>query len=154
MHWSGEYGPHLMVPGNRTNPQEDLAFTWSTARHENFDLAPQQAEEFVLATSEKVKTSFLLTVPLEEERLFTHHMRHNGRSIGWDRAGWGSAGLVMENGYDGTWACMIQMGTSAGGVAPTMTTTVAEAMPIATQYRDPPRLKKFMARGFGDGRSR
>jgi hypothetical protein len=144
--WSGEYGPHLFLPGHDQKPEADLGFVWSTPRHEKFDAAPRQAEELVLATSEKVKTSLMLTIPEEEPTLFDRHMRHNGRSIGWDRVGYGSAGVVMEPGYDNTWACMIEMGarvrlagTSGSALAPEMK-TAAEALPHALQYRKPAKL--------------
>jgi hypothetical protein len=137
--WSGEYGPHLFLPGHDQKPEADLGFVWSTPRHEKFDTAPRQAEELVLATSEKVKTSLLLTIPEEEQTLFDRHMRHNGRSIGWDRVGYGSGGVLMEPGYDGTWACLIEMGTPGSAVAPEMK-TAAEALPRALQYRKPAKL--------------
>jgi hypothetical protein len=139
MHWSNEYGPHLMLPGHDRLPDDDLGFTWNTPKQQRLDAAPRQPEELMLAVSEKVKTRLMLTIPPEEERLFDRHMRHNGRSIGWDRCGWGSGGIVMEPGYDSTWACAIQMGTSGSRVAPELRTP-AEALPLATEYRHPPRL--------------
>jgi hypothetical protein len=137
--WSGEYGPHLFVPGHDQKPEADLGFVWSTPRQEKFDTAPRQAEELVLATSEKVETSLMLTIPEEEQVLFDRHMRHNGRSIGWDRVGYGSGGVVMEPGYDNTWACMIEVGTPGSTLAPRMK-TAAEALPHALQYRRPAKL--------------
>jgi hypothetical protein len=137
--WSGEYGPHLFLPGHNQKPEADLGFVWSTPRQEKFDAAPRQVEELVLATSEKVKTSLLLTIPEEEQTLFDRHMRHNGRSIGWDRVGYGSGGVLMEPGYDNTWACLIEMGTPGSALAPEMK-TAAEALPRALQYRKPAKL--------------
>jgi len=139
MHWSAEYGPHLMLPGDSKRPDADLAFAWNTPKHKGLDEAPRQPEELLLAVSEKVKTSFMLTVPAEKQSVFDRYMHHNGRSIGWDRFGWGSGGIVMGPGYDSTWACMIQMGTSGSGVAPEMR-TAADALPLAIEYRTPPKL--------------
>lgn len=139
MHWSTEYGPHLMLPGDDKRPDSDLGFTWNTPKQNRIDSAPRQPEELVLAASEKVRTSFMLTIPAEQQRVFDRHMRHNGRSIGWDRFGWGSGGIVMSPGYDSTWACMIQMGASGSTVAPEMK-TAADALPLAIEYRNPPKL--------------
>jgi len=139
MHWSTEYGPHLMLPADGRRPEADLGFTWNTPKHKRLDAAPAKPEELLLAVSEKVKTSFMLTIPAEEQRIFDRHMHHNGRSIGWDRFGWGSAGIVMEPGYDSTWAALIQMGTSGSSQAPEMRTP-ADALPLAIEYRTPPKL--------------
>ena len=38
-------------------------------------------------------------------------MRHDGRSVNWDRPGYSSKSIVMEPGYDSSWACQIQIGT-------------------------------------------
>ncbi len=139
MHWSTEYGPHLMLPGHDKQPDSDLGFTWKTPKHKGLDAVPRQPEELSLAVSEKVRTSFMLTIPVEGERIFDRYMRHNGRSIGWDRFGWGSGGIVMEPGYDSTWAAMIRMGTPGSGVAPEMN-AAADAMPLAIEYRNPPAI--------------
>ena len=100
---------------------------------------PGELEELLLAGSEKVKTSFMLTIPAEEESIFDRYMHHNGRSIGWDRFGWGSSGIVMGPGYDSIWSALIQMGTSGSSVAPEMRTP-ADALPLAIEYRTPPKL--------------
>jgi hypothetical protein len=139
MHWSTEYGPHLMFPSHDKQPDADAGFTWSTPKCKRYDLAPSGPEELLLAVSEKAKTSFMLAIPAEEERIFDRYMRHNGRSIGFDRSGWGSHGIIMEPGYDNTWAAMIQMGASGNGLAPEMK-TAADALPLALQYRNPPKL--------------
>ena len=142
MHWSSEYGPHLFLPGHDKKPEADRGFAWGTPKVERFEggeRVPGSAEELVLAYSEKVKTTFLLTIPPEAHELFDRHMRHNGRSIGWDRVGYGSHNIVMEPGYDSTWACMIQMGTDRSDAAPQMRTP-KDAVPHAMQYRAPARV--------------
>ncbi|KPJ54559.1 MAG: hypothetical protein AMS16_04665, partial [Planctomycetes bacterium DG_58] len=138
-HWSGEYGPHLFVPGSDKKPEVDLGFVWSTPKQEKFKRAPTPSEELVVATSEKVKTSFLLTIPTEAHKLFSTHMRHNGRSIGWDRCGYGSGGVDMPPGYDDTWACMIQMGSAGSKLAPEIKMP-KDALPYAMQYREPAKI--------------
>src|SRR5262249_59202961 len=82
----------------------------------------QLGEELVLADSDKVKTTFLFTIPAEEDKLFDCHMRHDGRSVGWDRAGYGSKSIVMEPGYDSTWACLLHMGTTGSRLMPELRT--------------------------------
>src|SRR5262249_59318477 len=89
-----------------------------------------------LGTSDKVKTTSLLTIPAEADKLFDCHMRHDGRSVGWDRSGYGSKSIVMEPGYDSTWACLIQIGTSGSRLNPELRTP-KEALPYAMQYRQP-----------------
>ena len=138
-HWSSEYGPHLMVPGSDKKPEADRGFEWSTPKQEKSKRPTGPSEELVLATSEKVKTSLMLSIPAEAHKLFTRHMRHNGRSIGWDRVGYGSNNLVMPPGYDSTWACMIQMGTPGGKLAPEIRDAKA-ALPLAIQYREPAKI--------------
>ncbi len=138
MHWSGEYGPHLMVPGHSKKPEIDRGFVWSTAKDEKTEKLRGPSTEFILTTSEKVKASFMLTIPAEAHKLFSRHMRHNGRGIGWDRAGYGSSGVVMAPGYDNTWACMIQMGTSGSDAVPEIR-SAKDALAVAMQYRKPPK---------------
>ena len=139
-HWSTEYGPHLMVPGSDKNPKVDLGFVWNTPKQ---DISGKRgrgpSEELFLATSKKVKASLMLTIPPQEQKLFSRVMRHNGRSIGWDRCGYASNGITMNPGYDSTWACLIQMGTPGSARSPEMKTT-AEALPYAMQYREPAKL--------------
>lgn len=139
-HWSGEYGPHLTVVGDDKNPNVDLGFEWSTPASGVVakEGAPKVSEELVLAASEKTHTRLMLTIPSEEQRLFNRHMRHNGRSIGWDRMGYGSANLVMEPGYDNTWACMIEMSSDAPAAAAFK--TAVEAVPFAADYRAPAKI--------------
>ena len=136
-HWSGEYGPHLMVPGDNKRPEHDRGFKWSTPKMDTLKGGP--SEELVLAASEKVKTAFLLAVPTEANKVFNRWMHHNGRGIGWDRCGYGSNNLVMEPGYDSTWTCMIQMGTPGNKLAPEVKDAKA-AMPLALQYREPAKI--------------
>jgi hypothetical protein len=138
--WSREYGPHLFVAAPREKPELNPGFTFSTPRTAHFpDGFAGPAEELVLAASPKVKTAFLLTIPPEPRLPFDRHWRHDGRSVRWDRAGYGSPGILMEAGYDSTWACMIEMGTAASAVAPEFPTP-REALPFALQYRTPPRV--------------
>lgn len=142
MHWSREYGPHLFVAAPKKSELNPV-FTFSTPKVAEFkDGFVPAAEELVLATSEKVKTSFLLTVPAEFDKLFDCHMRHDGRSVGWDRAGYGSKSIVMAPGYDSTWACLIQIGTSpkSGSSLLAELRTPAGALPYAMQYREPPAI--------------
>lgn len=138
MHWSGEYGPHLFVGADNKNAAADPGFTWSTPESGEIkgEQAPRKPEALVLATSEKAKTSLMVTIPPEEERLFTRMMRHDGRSVNWDRSGYGSGNLVMQPGYDNTWACMIEMGTPGSKVVPELK-TAKEAVAYATDYREP-----------------
>jgi hypothetical protein len=66
-------------------------------------------------------------------------MHHNGRSIGWDRCGYGSSNIVMQPGYDETWACMIQMGTPTATSVPDLKSAKA-ALPYALDYREPAKI--------------
>ena len=139
VHWSSEYGPHLMVQGDSRKAEDDLGFAWSTPKFERFDKTPGAAEELMLASSDKVKTSFFITIPPEAEKVFDRHMRHNGRSIGWDRCGYGSGGVVMQPGYDETWTCLIQMGTPGAALIPDLK-TANDALPYALDYREPAKI--------------
>src|SRR5262249_12807317 len=99
--WSTEYGPHLCFAARKDQPERNPGFTFSTPKVKDFkDGFRGRAEELVLAASPKVDARFLLTVPAESETLFVRHMRHDGRSVNWDRAGYGSKGIVMDTGYD------------------------------------------------------
>ena len=139
VHWSSEYGPHIMVQGDSRKAEDDLAFTWSTPKHERFEKTPGPAEELMLADSGKAKTALMITIPPEAQKVFDRHMRHNGRSIGWDRCGYGSSNVDMPPGYDVTWTCMIQMGTPGGKLAPDLKTPT-DALPHAMQYREPAKI--------------
>jgi len=136
--WSYEYGPHLMVAASNKKPQADRGFVWHTPSG-GLERRRAPSEPLVLATSEKVKTSLMITIPTEAHKLFDRHMRHNGRSVHWDRAGYGSKNLVMPPGYDNTWACMIQMGSAGSVRAPALATATAAA-PMAMQYRKPAKI--------------
>jgi hypothetical protein len=142
MHWSYEYGPHIFVGADSKNAEKDLGFTWSTPEQGAIEdeRAPAKAEALVLAQSEKAKTRLMLTIPPEEHSLFTRNMRHNGRSVNWDRCGYGSANVVMQPGYDSTWACMIQMAADGSALAPAFK-TAAEALPYALDYREPAKIE-------------
>ena len=138
--WSPEYGPHLHLPASRKNPDADPGFVFSTPKVDAAQdgvFAP--AEELVLATSAKLKTTLMLTIPAESHALFDRHMRHDGRSVNWDRFGYGSNRVVMDPGYGHTWACLIQMGTSDHKGIPAMQ-TAKDALPYALQYRFPARI--------------
>jgi hypothetical protein len=140
MHWSREYGPHLFVAAPK-KLEANPAFVFSTPKLAQIkDAVAQPAEELVLAASDKVKTTFLLTIPADADKLFDCHMRHDGRSVGWDRSGYGSKSIVMEPGYDSTWACLIQMGTTGSRLIPELRTPKA-ALPYALQYRRPPAVE-------------
>src|SRR5262249_10609548 len=141
MHWSREYGTHLFVAEPKNKPEANPTFLFSTPKvAEIKDGFVQQAEELVLAASDKVKTSFLLTIPAQSDKLFDCHMRHDGRSVSWDRAGYGSKSIVMESGYDSTWACLIQMGTAGSTRVPELRSP-KEALAYAMQYRKPPAVE-------------
>jgi len=138
--WSREFGPHVFLAAPKEKPELNPCFTFSTPSAADFkDGFAGPAEELVLASSAKVKTSFLLTIPVEAQAIFDRHMRHDGRSVRWDRAGYGSRGILMEAGYDSTWACMIEMGTSESAIAPDLA-TARGALPYALQYRAPARV--------------
>src|SRR5262249_18940255 len=140
MHWSREYGPHLFVAAPK-KPETNPAFLFSTPKVSQVkDGFVQPAEELVLAASKKVKTTFLLTVPAGADKLFDRHVRHDGRSVGWDRAGYGSKSIIMEPGYDSTWACLIQIGTSRSPLLPELRTAQA-ALSYARQYRAPAQIE-------------
>lgn len=138
MHWGREYGPHLFVAAPKNKPEANPVFKFSTPKlAEIKDGFAQPAEELVLAASDKVKATFLLAIPAESDKLFDCHMRHDGRSVGWDRAGYGSRSIVMAPGYDSTWACLIQMGTAGSRLIPELRTP-KDALSHAVQYRKPP----------------
>ena len=67
-------------------------------------------------------------------------MRHNGRSVNWDRFGYGSNHVVMDPGYDNTWACLIQMGTHGHKLVPPLR-SAKDALPFAVQYRSPAKIE-------------
>lgn len=136
-HWSGEYGPHISVSASDKTPENDRGFVWSTPKQEKF-VSGSPSEELVLASSDKAKTRLMLSIPPEEQMLFTRFMQHDGHTVGWDRAGYGSGSLVMEAGYDNTWACMIQMGTTGSTLVPELK-TARDALPYALQYRVAPK---------------
>lgn len=141
MHWSREYGPHLFVAAPKNSPQTNPTFTFSTPEIAQLkDGVVQPAEELVLTASDKVKTTLLLTIPAESDKLFDCHMRHDGRSVNWDRAGYGSNSIVMEPGYDSSWACLIQIGTSRSPLLPEMRTP-RDALSYARQYRAPAQIE-------------
>ncbi|MBL8794892.1 MAG: hypothetical protein JNM56_13365 [Planctomycetia bacterium] len=138
--WSVEYGPHLHVPASAKDPAVDPGFIFSTPKVEaakDGGFAP--AEELVLATSAKLPTALMLTIPAEAHTLFDRHMRHNGRSVNWDRFGYGSNQVVMDAGYDHTWACLMQMGTQGHTLVPPLR-NAKDALPHAMQYRVPARI--------------
>src|SRR5262249_48823566 len=86
--WSGEYGPHLHVPASAKNLDADPAFIFSTPKVDTVQdgyFAP--SEELVLATSAKLKTTLMLTIPAEAHTLFDRNGRQTGRSVNWDRFG-------------------------------------------------------------------
>src|SRR5262249_3032702 len=137
MHWSREYGPPLFVAATKNKPETNPTFAFSTPKvAEIKDGVAQPVEELVLAASAKVKTTLMLTIPVEAEKLFDCHMRHDGRSVSWDPAGYGSKSIVMAPGYDSTWACLIQMGTAGGKIVPELRTP-PDALAYARQYRVP-----------------
>lgn len=152
-HWSSEYGPHLFLPyeklplgpGQTDKDQTYSHYTFATPKHADFegDVKAQQAvwtnpEELAMASSDTLKTTFFITIPPEEGKLFSRYMRHTFPG-NWDRFGYGSRGVVMEPGYDSTWACMIQMGTPAGSLVPAIK-TAGDALPYATAYREPAKI--------------
>jgi hypothetical protein len=59
MHWSREYGPHLFVVAPKKAEMAPVK-----------DGFVQPAEDLVLAASDKVKTTFLLTIPAGADKLF------------------------------------------------------------------------------------
>jgi hypothetical protein len=138
--WSREYGPHLCFVAQKDQPERNPGYTFSTPKVPDFQDGFQgPAEELVLAVSPKIDARFLLTVPVESKQLFDRHMRHDGRSVNWDRAGYGSNGIVMAPGYDSTWACLIQFGTKDHPLAAEFK-TAAESIPWASSYRRPAKI--------------
>jgi hypothetical protein len=139
--WSNEYGPHLCFVALKDKPERNPGYTFSTPTAKDFkDGFQGKAEELVLAVSPKVDARFLLTIPAESETLFDRHMRHDGRSVNWDRAGYGSKSVVMDKGYDSTWACLIQFGTKGSPCAAEFGTPT-ESIPWALSYRKPARIE-------------
>ncbi len=132
-HWSGEYGPHLFFWGLKKGPNGDPGYLFhvleAPVKKEGYT-RPGASSTLVMASSSKVKTAFMLTIPPELNKLFDRHMKHA------DRFGYGSNNMVMEPGYDDTWACMIQMGTAGSKLSPELPTP-KEALPYAMQYRAP-----------------
>jgi hypothetical protein len=151
--WSNEYGPHLDLPGWDEKPNIDPGFVFRGSNLESarptitrsgqktkvLTYAPQPLD-LVVALSDKVATSFLITVPNTLDKLFDRPMHHDGRDIGWDRCGYGSNKVVMQPGYESTWACQIQMGSTGNPFVPKIK-LVEEALPLALQYRRPAQLK-------------
>jgi hypothetical protein len=144
MHWSGEYGPHFFLPCSKD--PEGLRFNMGSPKYEDYTAGTKgiwpapPSEELIMASSKAVKTTFFITIPPEEHDLFARHMRHGpAPDLNWDRFGYGNKGLVMEPGYDNTWACMIQMGTSGSALAPELGGP-KDALPYAMQYRKPVKL--------------
>ncbi len=142
-HWSSEYGPHIAVVGWNKKPDDknqafDPGFVWSTPKQDIFK-SGSPAEELVLARSDATRTSLMISIPVEASELFPRTMQHNGRGIGWDRAGYGSSGIVMEKGYDSAWACVIQMGAENSALAPELK-TAKDALPCSMQYRAPAKI--------------
>ena len=136
-HWSDEYGPHLMVPAGDREPDRDLGFAWSTPEFPTLGRRGRSGA-LVLASSDKVKTSFILTIPVEAHTTFDRYRRH-GPSLRWDRAGYGSGNLDMKPGYDATWACMIQLAAPAGRAVPNIP-DAKTALAYALDYREPARI--------------
>jgi site-specific DNA recombinase len=93
-------------------------------------------------------TVFLLTIPAEADKLFDCHMRHDGRSVGWDRAGYGSKSIVMEPGYDSTWACLLHMGTTGSRLIPELRTP-KDALPRPRSPRMGPDMVLHIGRRRG-----
>src|SRR5262249_10277368 len=138
--WSNEYGPHLRCVAPKDEPERTPGYTFTTATGKDFkDGFQGRAEELVRAVSPKGAGRFLLTIPAESEKLFDRHMRHDGRSVNWDRAGYGSKGIVMDKGYDSTWSCLIQFGTKACPLAANFG-AAADAIPWAMSYRKPAKI--------------
>ncbi|HMF17463.1 MAG TPA: hypothetical protein VKE98_09670, partial [Gemmataceae bacterium] len=150
--WSTEYGPHLFVPGWDEKPEIDPGFAFRAPNLESARptirpsgkktkllLYPPQPVDVVAAVSDKVPTSFLITVPKTLDKLFDRPFHHNGRDIGWDRCGYGSNKVIMEPGHDSTWACLIQMGSTGGKTVPQIK-KLEDALAHALPYRQPARV--------------
>jgi hypothetical protein len=151
--WSTEYGPHLFLPGSDDKPDIDPGYVFRAPNLESLRPTitpsgvktklmhyPPQPLDLAVALSDKVPTSFLITVPNTFDKLFDRPMRHNGRDIGWDRFGYGSNKVIMQRGYDSTWACLIQMGSTGGKAVPAIK-KLEDALPHALQYRQPSRMQ-------------
>ena len=140
-HWSSEYGPHLFLPSGK-KPGAPPDFIFGTPKFADWTAgggrSQRASQELALAYHPKRKSSLLLTIPAEAHKTFTRHMRHTFKG-NWDRYGYGSSNVVMGLGYDERWACMIQLGSAAGGAAPAIRTP-ADALPYASQYRRPAKL--------------
>lgn len=140
-HWSSEYGPHLMISSVQTSNPSGEPMGFGTPAHPEWKGA-DKAEELTMAypTSTAVKAGLMLTIPPEQQALFTRHMRHGpAGQLGWDRAGYGSNGIVMEKGYQSTWACMIQLGTGGSSLLPEFKAP-ADGLGVAADYRKPARI--------------
>jgi hypothetical protein len=80
-----------------------------------------------------------VTIPEHQQVLFTGTFRHNGRSVEWDRAGFGWTPTVMAAGFDHTWSCLLHFGSqNVPGLA--QMRNCEDALPLAMQYRVPPRI--------------
>jgi len=143
--WSGEYGPHLFLISNKTKDGKIVGFNHGTPRYPDYGkdtkgMWPRPAAEelsFAYSTT-GIKTTFFITIPPEQHKVFSRHMRHYFPGH-WDRFGYGSGGVLMSPGYDATWACMIQMGTPGSKLVPDIK-TAKDAVPYAMQYREPAKL--------------
>jgi len=143
--WSGEYGPHLMLMSEKSEDGKIIGFNHGTPKYPDYATgtrgmwpAPASEELSFAYSTTGIKTTFFITIPPEGHKVFSRHMRHtfSGR---WDRFGYGSRGVVMPEGYDTTWSCMIQMGTPGSKLAPDLKTP-KDALPFAMQYREPAKL--------------
>jgi hypothetical protein len=136
-----EYGPHIAVSASRTDPLLNSGFIYSAPKigqlQDSNRLSP--LEDFVLITSPKVPTAMFVTIPEHQQVLFTGTFRHDGRSVDWDRAGYGWTPQVMAAGFDHTWSCVLQLGSQNVPGLPQMR-NCEEALPFAMQYRVPPRI--------------
>ncbi len=140
-HWSWEHGPHLFVRSGR-DPEAWPGLVFASPKGPIAGGFREGAEELVMACNptRKVKTSFIITIPPQAQDLFNGLARHDGRTVGWDRCGYGrKGGTLIEKGKDQIWACMIQMGTEGSPLAPELKTP-REALPYALQYRLPPKV--------------
>ncbi len=140
-HWSSEYGPHLMISSAQTANPSGEPMGFGTPAHPEWKGA-DKAEELTMAypTSAAVKAGLMITIPAEQQALFTRHMRHGpAGQLGWDRAGYGSNGIVMDKGYQSTWACMIQLGAAGSSLLPEFKAP-AVGLGVAADYRKPARI--------------
>ena len=143
-YYGREHGPHLYLMRKKLAEGKYQSFVHGTPDYLDFSKETKgmkqvpPSEELSMAHSAPgIATSFFITIPPAENKIFTRHMRHTYGHC--DRFGYGCPNIDIEPGYDRTWACMIQMGTPGTALAADMKVP-NDALPYAMQYRVPAKL--------------